>query len=279
MTQLNAPPASVLISTQVRHCLRTVMIRQDAFIWVRSGTKTLLGTQGERQFRVNDAVLLVHGTQWDVINDPAPQGRYEALVLLFGNSAIRDFATTYGAEFPLQCATVGHAPISVDDELAQALRRCSDTLSSSASLRVQQHRVMEVLLLLAERGNVLRPRESLSWPDQIRNLIGQRPYAPWDVEQLAQAFHISASTLRRRLEPFGTNASELVREVRLETALGLLQSTSLSVGEVAQRCGYESHSRFSAAFRARYGFAPSYLRQPASAQTLHDPAQKVTPPG
>ena len=47
---------------------------------------------------------------------------------------------------------------------------------------------------------------------------------------------------------------------RLETALVLLQSSTLQVSEIAARCGYESHSRFSAAFRERFGFPPSQLR-------------------
>ncbi len=67
---------------------------------------------------------------------------------------------------------------------------------------------------------------------------------------------------------------ELVREVRMETALALLQSTPLSVGEVAARCGYESHSSFSSAFRQRFGFAPSDLR-PAVAQAMNSAEQNL----
>ena len=57
-----------------------------------------------------------------------------------------------------------------------------------------------------------------------------------------------------------TSASRCVREVRLEAAMALLQGTGLQVSEIAARCGYDSHSRFSAAFRERFGYAPSHLR-------------------
>ena len=70
------------------------------------------------------------------------------------------------------------------------------------------------------------------------------------MQALAEAFAISASTLQRRLAAEHTTASDVVRDVRLETALALLHGTSLHVGEIAARCGYESHSRFSAAFRS-----------------------------
>ena len=51
-----------------------------------------------------------------------------------------------------------------------------------------------------------------------------------------------------------------MRDVRLEAALALLQGSGLQVSEISARCGYGSHSRFSAAFRKRFGFAPSHLR-------------------
>jgi transcriptional regulator GlxA family with amidase domain len=43
-------------------------------------------------------------------------------------------------------------------------------------------------------------------------------------------------------------------------AMSLLQGTSLQVSEIALRCGYDSHSRFTAAFRQRFGYPPSHLR-------------------
>ena len=66
--------------------------------------------------------------------------------------------------------------------------------------------------------------------------------------------------LQRRLAQEGETVSQCLRDVRLETALVLLQSSTLQVSEIAARCGYESHSRFSAAFRERFGFPPSQLR-------------------
>jgi transcriptional regulator GlxA family with amidase domain len=52
----------------------------------------------------------------------------------------------------------------------------------------------------------------------------------------------------------------------------MLQTSDLSVGEVAQHCGWESHSRFTAAFQQRWGVAPSVVRarMKESAQDLTD---------
>ena len=51
-----------------------------------------------------------------------------------------------------------------------------------------------------------------------------------------------------------------MREARLLTAMALLQGSDLQVSEIAVRCGYQSHSRFTAAFRQRFGYAPTHLR-------------------
>ena len=66
--------------------------------------------------------------------------------------------------------------------------------------------------------------------------------------------------LRQRLQDEDSNVTACLREVRLELGLSLLQTTEIPVGQIAQRCGYESHSRFTAAFRSRFGLSPSSVR-------------------
>lgn len=275
----SGPASGCAISVHVRHRLATVTVRDDLLVWVRSGVKTLINQHGGLDCKAGEAVLIARGSQWDVVNDPAPAGRYEALVLQFGGAAIGDFHARHAADFAA-AALRGCAPLGVDAELERSLDGALDTLrSASASARLRHHRVLDVLLLLAERGHLFAPADALGWDERVRRLIGQRPQAPWRADTLARALHVSASTLRRRLLRSGTTIGDLVREVRLETALLLLQSTALPVGDVARRCGYDSHSRFSAAFRSRYGFAPSDLRGAPRTEPLNAPAQKLTRPG
>jgi AraC-like DNA-binding protein len=254
------PTSNCLISTHVRHRLATVTVRSDVLIWVRGGTKTLHNPRETLEVSANGALAVAQGAQWDITNDPMPHGRYEALILQFGDDVLHEFDRRYKADF-LFNPLADSMKISADAELCQTVLRATDTLGvPSASTRMKQHRVMEVLLLLAERGCVFHSTDEVSWPDKVRRLVSQRPHEDWSLEQVANCFHMSASTLQRRLREFDVTVGDLVRETRLEVALMLLQSTSMPVGEVAQRCGYDSHSRFSAAFRTRYGFLPSYLR-------------------
>jgi AraC-like DNA-binding protein len=82
---------------------------------------------------------------------------------------------------------------------------------------------------------------------------------------------MSESTLRRRLDGSDMTLAALVKDVRLELALNLLQTTRQSIGDVAQQCGWQSHSRFTAAFQERWGVPPSVVRA-----RLKDDAQELT---
>ncbi len=256
-----SPAGSCLISTRQRHRVATVTVRDDVLVWVRQGVKTLVRHATEQKIGPGQAVVMAKASQWDVINDTLPHGRYEAFVLQFGEGAIQAFHDAYHASFPLKPIDACFC-LPVNRDLEQALSRVGDAISSpDLSPALRTHRVIEILLMLADLGCVVKSPEKLTWPDRVRRLVAQRPHAGWTVDSVASACHVSSSTLRRRLEESDSTVGKLVREVRLETALLLLQSTDLTVGEVAQRCGYGSHGRFSAAFRTRFGFSPSRLTE------------------
>lgn len=252
--------ATCFISTRVRHRVTTMTVREDVLITVRKGVKTLLGSTAPIMMKPGESIVLVRGSQWDVVNDPAGDGRYEALVLQFGDQPINEFDKIYSGDFPV-APTDSCFAVPPSKAFQQTVERAAQSIAApDLSQRIRQHRVMETLLLLAEQGCRLRPRHEVTWPEQLRRLIGNRPHADWTVETLARACNTSPSTLRRKLAGFGLTVGGLLRETRLEVALSLLQTTELPIGEIAQRCGYESHSRFTAMFRNRYGFSPSDLR-------------------
>lgn len=242
-----------------RYRLRTVTVRDDALILVVRGVKGLHTASTTLSAGREQAVMIARGTQWDVVNDPQGQGQYEALVLAFDDAMVREFSRLH----PLDDATAVESAqvVPIDVELQEAmLRTLPPTRVKRLSRQLLHHRSMEVLLHLAERGYRFAPTQDLSWTDRIRRLVSQRPHADWTVQALAEVFHMSESSLRRRMDSGEVTLAALVREVRLETALGLLQTTGLPVGEVAQRCGWESHSRFSAVFQERWGVTPSVVR-------------------
>jgi AraC-like DNA-binding protein len=72
---------------------------------------------------------------------------------------------------------------------------------------------------------------------------------------------VSARTLRGSLGACGTTWRELVRDLRLERARGLLRTTKHEIWAVARMCGYDSAPAFAKAFRASTELAPHEFRR------------------
>jgi AraC-like DNA-binding protein len=249
-----------LIRTRVPHLVRTATVRDDQVGWVVSGRKRLCTPGGETRFAARQVFTMARATQWDMVNEPVAGGYYEARLMGFAPQTVERFHDRFG-QFSAVPPVQGCASTDADDSFVATFDRATTALlESDVSDAMREHRALEVLLLLAERGIVFSPLRELGWADRVHRLVSQRPHAAWTVDELARAFHLSPSTLQRRLGEEGTSASRCVREVRLESALAMLQGTGLQVSEIAARCGYDSHSRFSAAFRERFGYAPSHLR-------------------
>jgi len=81
------------------------------------------------------------------------------------------------------------------------------------------------------------------------------------VRRAAQQLGISPRSLQRQLTETGASFSELVAEVRLETACHLLTESELSIAEIACRLGYSGPSSFSRIFMRLMKIQPAVYRR------------------
>lgn len=236
--------------------LSTLTVPSDLLVAVVAGHKVLHTAGQAITVQPRQGVMLARGTRWDVVNDPHGQRQYEAWVLAFDDDLVREFHQQVGDRVHVVTSA---EVIALDDELLAALQRTLPT-PHSVSPTLLRHRSLEVMLMLAEKGWCFAHKHALSWAERIQRMVSQSPNADWNVSAVASAFHMSESSLRRRLQDDQQTLAALVRDARLQVALGMLQTTEMGVGEVAQSCGWTSHSRFTAAFQQRWGVAPSVVR-------------------
>lgn len=251
-----------------RYRLSTLTVSSDLLVAVVAGRKVLHAPGRTITVQQRQGVVIASGTQWDVVNDPHGQRQYEAWVLAFDEDLVSEFHQ----QIDDRVRVVNSAEVvALDDEVFDALHRTLPT-GHPVSPALLRHRSLEVMLMLAEKGWCFAPRQGLSWTERIQRMVSQRPAANWTVEAVAKTFHMSESSLRRRLQDDQQALAALVRDARLQVALSMLQTTEKSVGEVAQCCGWASHSRFTTAFQQRWGVAPSVVRarMKESAQELTD---------
>ena len=131
-------------------------------------------------------------------------------------------------------------------------------------------KVQELLLDLwqnAQQREASEPRCSREQRDSARQIhrylmanLAQRI----TIEELAREFHLNTTTLKESFKAvYGQSIGAHMKEHRMEQAARLLGESSLSVEEISRQVGYESPSKFSAAFRAAFGLSPLEYRKRA----------------
>jgi AraC-like DNA-binding protein len=78
---------------------------------------------------------------------------------------------------------------------------------------------------------------------------------------VAARLALSESTLRRKLAAEGATLQAIKDRARLGHGLHLVQTTFDPIGRIAEKCGYQSQSRFTEKFRQLFGTTPTELRK------------------
>lgn len=130
---------------------------------------------------------------------------------------------------------------------------------------IQNARTMKDFLRNAPANFLVKYKNSTSVSARVRRLLREMPPADWpDFETLAGRFHVSAATLRRRLDDEGQSYRLIIDDLRLDMAIDLLSNTQQSLGEIAAELGFAETSAFHRAFRKWSGGRPGdYRVQPA----------------
>lgn len=111
------------------------------------------------------------------------------------------------------------------------------------------------------RGRGDRPGADATLLRKVNRYLFPRLDQPLPVEVIARAMGQSESHFRARFRAVaGMGLGQHVRRLRMKRASDLLHTTSLSVSEIAQKCGFESLYAFSRAFKTEYGVSPRAYR-------------------
>lgn len=82
------------------------------------------------------------------------------------------------------------------------------------------------------------------------------------IEELSRQYHMNPTTLKSTFkEVYGVSIAAHIKAHRMERAAQLLRETGWSVAEVARAVGYDSQSRFTAAFKSVFHQLPREYRK------------------
>lgn len=237
--------------------------------------------EGEKQITLDGQALTCPAGHWvalagrqrvDMLNTPDGQtGQYRAWALgsLDGWQArLHDLFGRQLAHLPKNAANSTFVP---DETAKQSFARLLELLPSAQAGTLQaaqaEHAWQGLMLALAmaEQGAALFSLEHRDISESVLQLLRRDLTRDWLAGDIAAHLAMSEATLRRKLAREGQPFSRLLADARMEYALGLVSCSRQPLGEVAAACGYQSPSRFAAAFQRHFGASPRALRQMSAA--------------
>ena len=150
----------------------------------------------------------------------------------------------------------------------------SNELNKSGDDAIRKERVRHILatvisdffnIMIAE-GELIR-HKSLANSDYAKVaaaekvILGTLTSGFPGVEEIAAMVHVSATKLKSDFKKvFGFSMLQYQKEKNMLLSMQLLKKTEMQVKNIAAFCGYQSLSKFTAAFKKRFDLIPSALR-------------------
>ncbi len=136
------------------------------------------------------------------------------------------------------------------------------TAADTAQIRLLHEIVEQVMEIACPQASV----DLQSSPEQIIRCVHddltQNLSQRVTIEELAKKYLMNTTTLKAVFKQvYGETIAAHMKQHRMEAAAALLLQTQEDIATVAQSVGYESQSRFTAAFKETYGQLPTEYRK------------------
>ena len=135
-------------------------------------------------------------------------------------------------------------------------------------LPYQKIKVLELLLYLSKMEFISQNKlaeyqsELIETIRKIHDRLLRRMEQRITIEELSKQYLINPTTLKNAFKSvYGTSLAAHIKEHRMEQAAKMLRETNMTIAEIAQAVGYDSQSKFTAAFKSFYQVLPREYRK------------------
>ena len=248
-------PYAAYTSVQTQN-LRNVPIVNPCFIAVLSGEKELT-IQDSFNCNAGEFVVLADNNNVHMRNLPSGAD-YFALFIEFEADDFVDLDVSPTTQTPKNKYVHG--------QINQQLKTCLQQFVEWTALvpeNLWSQRRKELLQILIYLGypQVIGCLSAQSTISRCNAVLRQHPYSITSSAFVAEQLNMSESSLRRKLAAEQSSFQQLKDQIRLGTALHLLQTTQHSITYIAEQSGYQSPSKFASRFKQRFGLTPTQLRK------------------
>jgi AraC-like DNA-binding protein len=230
-----------------------VQIIKPLLICVLDGRKKL-GSQGEIDCPTGSFIVLSNRPGIEMRNIPC-DSEYFALLVEFEYEDFDCLPPKQGRGAPFIQG-------EISPTFRQTLQQFVDW-SGFAPPAMWPSRRREILQFLYHSGydQIGAVIEPPSLSHKVHGIVSADLANDLNADALASRLAVSEATLRRKLAAEGTTIQAIKDKARLSFGLHLVQTTFEPIGRVAERCGFQSQSRFTDKFKQFFGVTPTELRK------------------
>lgn len=240
--------------------IKHVPIYDPCLTLVFAGQKVVYDAGQAFTCDTGNLIALPGPASYDLCNKPDPGKKiYKALLIPFKADLLEKLARSHNLLHEIQKGAVKPIVYAEDDTLTRTIKHYLTTLNDR---KLQNHRLMEILLILASRDSRLLSYGLIQtqWSARVRTVLSTEIAKAWNINDVCKQLATTESTLRRNLKQESTSFREILYELRLASALIQLLQTNDPIYLIAYNCGYQSVSRFISNFHKRFGIPPKEFR-------------------
>lgn len=244
----------------------TFFLEQHLLYVVLGGSVKLTCGKQSWQVNKNEMILLrkAHSVSYEKQGDPNT-GLFESQLFAINDELLKDFLTSQHITVAASTEELGVQVSPMNERLVAYCWSLSPYFNdpSQACPGLLRLKVMELLYNVMDCSkNIFRQMLQLRHPvkTDIHRVVEDNYTSPISLAELAYLSGRSLSSFKREFQNiYGESPARWIRERRLSKAHQILQSSSLSVADVAYSLGFENPTHFSRIFKQQYGFAPSQM--------------------
>jgi len=241
----------------------TFFLEQHLLYVVLGGEVKLMCGKQACVVHKNEMALLrrAHSVSYEKKGD-AETGLFESLLFAITDELISDFLTQQHITIPQMTEELGVKVSPMSDRLVAYCWSLSPYFNdpSQTNPGLLRLKVMELLYNVMDCSkNIFRQMLQLRQPVKadIHRVVEDNYTSPISLEELAYLSGRSLSSFKRDFQSiYNTTPAKWIREKRLSKAHQMLQSSQMSVAEVAYSLGFENPTHFSRIFKQQYGISP-----------------------
>lgn len=238
--------------------LQNVHIYTPSIIWVKSGIKMFFEDTHHYEISKKSWLLTNENCPLNFVNK-ASKETFNSVQISFSFIPPEEMIMT-----SINNNQGDHANIiPVSPPLAHAFSILIALEKQKISNKSIEYYLLGFYQQLSELGalHILFPKHAASFQNKLSAFLSLQPDNKYQLDEVAEHFAISRSTLIRRLQSENTNFRTVLSNVRMTYALSLMQNNKETQLDLALQCGYQSESRFSHRFKETFGITPKqYMR-------------------